>query len=135
MQGEDENLFRAMASRLGGAVDQALVGALGWRFSRRRPPVRATHAPEAHDRRALLAEATAFYQGAAARFFAAPPASGRPPGLVEAVRGSLPGGGAIVDVKWESGFQPVWERVRLDYLGHQANRWAFRSHPCRSWRA
>ena len=54
------------------------------------------------DRRALLAEAIAFYSRPELEFFVAPPAI-RP---IEEARGRLPNGGRIVDLKWPSPFTP-----------------------------
>jgi pimeloyl-ACP methyl ester carboxylesterase len=104
-------------SRVGGAVDRAVLEALSVRFQTRRK-----HAPQApdhdprRDRRALLVEATRFYEKCE-RFFAEPPA----PKVYEERRGKLEGG-EIVDVKWQSGFQPLWPALRDDYHACVANR-------------
>jgi dienelactone hydrolase len=113
-----------LATRLGGVVDQALLVGLGRRFRRQRPGERQVRVPVHTDRRQLLGEAIAFYQRpemlSGEALFVAP----RPARPVLERRGGLPGGGEIVDAKWESGWAPRWERVREDYLSHAPNRFA-----------
>jgi predicted alpha/beta-hydrolase family hydrolase len=111
-------------SRVGGAFDDALLGALSYRFNRKRPPQAAHRAPDPVDRRALLAEAIAFYRQPGIldgeRFFAAPPR----PRMIEQRKG------VTVDLKWESGYVPHWDLVREDYQSFQPNRSAY----ARVWR-
>lgn len=108
----------ALYSRLGGALDGIVLSALGFRFQKRRSGARAPHAPDAVDRRALLAEAISFYGGLGGdAFFPAPEA----PRVYEEKRGTLPGG-EIVDVKWASPYEPAWPLQRADYLSHAPNR-------------
>ena len=117
-----------VASRLGSAVDEAILRSISSTFAHKWPPREAQRAPEGpapNDRHALLAQAIAFYQRpeilSGERFFQPPPPL---PRVHEEKRGPLPDG-EIVDVKWESGFVPHWELVREDYLRHQPNRYAF----------
>jgi dienelactone hydrolase len=107
-----------VGSRIGSALDDLMLSAMSLRFSRQRPGAKRTRAPEESDRRALLAEAIAFYQQSGDDFFAAPP----PARVTAARRGSLPGDGRIVDVGWQSSFVPRWDAVRDDYLSHEPNR-------------
>jgi len=110
-------------SRLGAVVDDALLGAVTHRFSRRKAPNHSAtpdlRAP--HDRRALLLELTAAYAGL--DLFPVPARTPRI--LAEERRGALPGGGTIVDVKWASGWEPVWSRARDEYLSFEPNRFAY----------
>ncbi len=115
-----------LASTVGGALDGVILSALSGRFARRRASTgNPGEAPHALDRRALLAEAIAFYRRSeilsGEKFFVAPPA----PRVVEEKRGALEGAGAIVDLKWASEFEPSWELVRADYLRHAPNRFAY----------
>ncbi|HEY7954688.1 MAG TPA: alpha/beta hydrolase family protein [Polyangia bacterium] len=122
-----QDLLGRVGSRIGSAVDDAILGALSRRFSAGRPRVRAPKVePLEHgDRRALLAEAIAFYRRpeilSGERFFLAP----ERPRVVTERRGALPQGGELVDLKWESAFVPAWERVREDYQSHAPNRDAY----------
>ena len=113
-----------LASRLGGAIDQAVLSALSHRF-KERPSARARGTDASIDRRALLSEAIAFYRQPAlleaGGFFPEPPAA-RP---VEVRRGSLPNGGSLVDLKWQSGFEPFWELARAEYMSHEPNRFSY----------
>ncbi len=111
-----------MASGVGGAVDRAVLSALSYRFASRRPGASARQAPDhdpRRDRRALLAEATAFYQKCEP-FFVAPPAAR----VFEERKGKLDGG-EIVDLKWASEFEPRWGALRDDYLSFAPNRDAY----------
>jgi len=114
-----------LASRIGGALDEAILATLSGRFATRRSHSRSDQAAHAPDRRALLAEAIAFYSQphilSGERFFVAPPA----PRVIEEPRGKLPHEGSIVDLKWASEFEPSWAEVRKDYLAHEANRFAY----------
>src|SRR5579862_958918 len=106
------SFYGRVASRLGGALDSAILTALSGKFSQRRASQSRAHdAPHAPDRRALLAEAIAFYRRpeilSGEKFFCAPPE----PRVIEERRGGLPGGGEIVDLKWASEFQPSWDLV------------------------
>lgn len=107
-----------LASRIGGALDDALLGALSVRFGRRRPGAKAPRAPEVQDRRALLAEAIAFYRPLAESdaFFPVPPE----PKMVTERRGR-----GVVDLKWESAFVAHWPLVRADYAAFEPNRFAY----------
>jgi pimeloyl-ACP methyl ester carboxylesterase len=104
---------RELASRLGGAVDRALLSALRHRYN----SSRLASASRA-DRRAMLVEVSGFYNQpeVGVRYFAAP-AAARP---FTAARG-----GAVVDLKWESAFEAVWPTARAEYAAHEANRWAY----------
>jgi pimeloyl-ACP methyl ester carboxylesterase len=104
-----------LLSRLGGAVDQAVLSALSVSFQSRRKhaPGAPDHDPR-RDRRALLAEATAFYRGR--DLFPEPPV----PKVYEERCGKLPQG-EIVDLKWKSGYEPSWPALRDDYLACAAN--------------
>src|SRR5262249_11424093 len=88
-----------LLSRVGGAVDQAVLSALSVRFQSRRK--QGPHDPR-RDRRALLLEATRFYDQCEP-FFVEPAA----PRIFQERRGRLDGG-EIVDLKWQSGFLPLW---------------------------
>jgi pimeloyl-ACP methyl ester carboxylesterase len=109
-----------LLSRVGGAVDKAVLSALSVRFQTRRK-----HAPRApdhdprRDRRALLLEATAFYQSCRP-FFVEPD---KPSKVYEERHGRLDGG-EIVDLKWRSSFEPRWPALRDDYLACAANHHA-----------
>jgi pimeloyl-ACP methyl ester carboxylesterase len=115
-----KNLFGKVASRLGGALDEAILRNTMRRFNSHRPPQKAIKAPEQHDRRALLAEAIAFYGSVPPETYFAAPEPARP---FREARGKLPGG-ELVDLKWESRFQPHWDLVRADYLSYEPNRFA-----------
>ena len=111
-------------SRLGAVVDDTLLGAVTHRFSRRRHTPQTTAAPDLsapHDRRAALLELTAAYAG----LDLYPVPARAPKILAEERRSSLPGGGTVVDLKWESGWEPAWSRVRDEYLSCEPNRYAF----------
>ncbi|HZS41912.1 MAG TPA: hypothetical protein VFF06_34015 [Polyangia bacterium] len=119
-------LYERFATQLGGALDDVILSALSGRFARRRASTgRDSEFPHAQDRRALLAEAIAFYRRpeilSGERFFRAPPE----PRPSEERRGNLPQGGAVVDLKWPSEFEPSWDAVRADYLHHEPNRFAY----------
>jgi pimeloyl-ACP methyl ester carboxylesterase len=120
-----KNLVDDLASRLGGAFDGAVLSALSSRFAQRRSPEKAVRAPESVDRRALLAEAIAFYQRddilSGEAFFARPARIVR---MHSERRGGL-SSGETVDLKWESGYQPAWPLVREDYLRYEPNRHAY----------
>jgi acetyl esterase/lipase len=77
------------------------------------------------DRRALLAEATAFYRRpellSGGAFFPQPPEMYP----LVARRGALANGGQIVDLKWESQFEPHWEVARKAYLSVESNHFAY----------
>jgi pimeloyl-ACP methyl ester carboxylesterase len=108
-----------LLSRVGGAVDKAVLSALSVRFQSRRK--HAPHAPDhdpRRDRRALLVEATAFYSQCES-FFVEP----ETPRVYEEKCGKLPQG-EIVDLKWQSGYQPRWPALRDDYRGCAANQHA-----------
>jgi pimeloyl-ACP methyl ester carboxylesterase len=105
-----------LLSRLGGAVDQAVLSALTVSFqSRRKHAPRAPDHDPRRDRRALLLEATAFYRGK--ELFAEPPP---PQKVYEEKCGKLPQG-EIVDLKWKSAYEPAWPALRDDYLSCAAN--------------
>jgi pimeloyl-ACP methyl ester carboxylesterase len=118
-------LLGKLASGLGGAVDGAVLSALRYRFSQASPSRRqgavARAASHQLDRRALLASAIAFYEQpeVRARFFPEPPS----PRIAEAVRRRLPLG-RVVDVAFETAYQPAWDAARNDYLEHEPNRTA-----------
>jgi dienelactone hydrolase len=107
-----------LGSRLGGAVDDIILRTVYRRFRKARAPSQLPRGPEPVDRRALLAEAIAFYSRPELEFFPAPPEI-RP---VEEKRGGLPNGGRIVDLKWPSPFVPHWELLRDEYLAYERNR-------------
>jgi len=116
-----KDLLGTLANRIGGALDDAILLNTSRRFRSHRPPQKATREVEPHDRRALLVEAATFYRAIPeARFFAEPEAA-RP---FRETRGKLDGG-ELVDVKWESHYQPHWDRVRADYLSYEPNRFAY----------
>ncbi len=106
-----------VASRIGGAIDDLMLSAMSLRFSRQRPGSRRPRAPEPTDRRALLAEAIAFYNRpeilSGERFFAEPPRARM------TVKRKNP---RLIDLCWESSFVPHWDLVRDDYLSHEPNR-------------
>jgi len=112
----------SVASTVGATLDEVVLSAMSLRFAKQRPGARRSRAPEPTDRRALLAEAIAFYRRpeilSGERLFAAPP----PARMTSERRGALPGGGRVVDLKWESAFEPLWEAVRADYQAHAPNR-------------
>jgi alpha-beta hydrolase superfamily lysophospholipase len=120
--GARRDWLERVATQVGGAVDQAVLSALGFRFQTRRPPVRAPRAPgdDRTDRRALLANAISFYRGCEP-FFVEPAR----PRVFEERRGPLAGGGEIVDLKWASAFEPRWPALRDDYLSYAPNRNAY----------
>jgi pimeloyl-ACP methyl ester carboxylesterase len=103
------------SGRLGGALDDLVLGLLNARFTRARPGAKKPHVPPL-DRRALLAEAIEFYGRPEVRegFFDAPPEL---PRVYEERRGE-----ALVDLKFESPYQPRWPRVRADFLSYAPNR-------------
>jgi pimeloyl-ACP methyl ester carboxylesterase len=111
-----------VATNVGGALDQVVLKGLNFRFQSRRAPAQAPHAPDhdpRRDRRALLVEATDFYQQCG-DFFVEPSL----PRVVEERRGALDGG-EIVDLKWPSGFEPRWPALREDYQSFAPNRDAY----------
>jgi pimeloyl-ACP methyl ester carboxylesterase len=123
----------ALGSKLGGALDSMLLRAMSLRFTARRPPVRKHHAPELqHDRRALLTQAIAFYETpeAAEQLVKLPP-----PARPTTARKSGLRGGEIVDLRWESSFEPLWPLLRDDYNGHAPNRFGWARLYKRSERA
>jgi dienelactone hydrolase len=116
-------LVDSITTRVGARIDEALLGALTMRFQRRRRDAEEarTHEAARHgDRRAALEELIAFYRPLGDDFF---PSPATPRLVAEERRGVLPGGGRVVDVKWESGYEPAWERARADYLAFEPNRW------------
>ncbi|MDB4971510.1 MAG: hypothetical protein JWN44_7199 [Myxococcales bacterium] len=103
---------RSWATGVGGLVDAAILGAMRLRFDRKVPrPV--------EDRRAALHDLIQFYQQLGDGLFVEPRAAdfGR-----EERRGSLPGGGEIVDLAWPSGYVPAFEPIRASYLASSVNQ-------------
>jgi hypothetical protein len=92
---------RSWATGVGGLVDAAILGAMRLRFDRKVPaPV--------EDRRAALHDVIAFYRRHGEALFAEPRAA-------EArgeKRGTLPGGGEIVDLAWPSTYEPALPAIR-----------------------
>ena len=106
-------------------VDAAILGAMRLRFDRKVPaPV--------EDRRAALHDVIAFYQRHGEALFAEPRAA-EP---TREKRGSLPGGGEVVDLAWPSTYEPALPAIRAQYLAYEANRRAcarlFRHEPGRA---
>lgn len=101
-----------LASGLGGAVDGAILSAMRMRFQDHR-----VRRMTSVDRRALLAEAIAFYRRpevlGGERFFPAPP-----PLAVLAWKQR----GEHAEMAFASPFEPIWERARAEYLEHTPNR-------------
>jgi dienelactone hydrolase len=125
--GRRGSILDSITTRVGARIDEALLGALSMRFQRRRrdSDEARTHEAARHgDRRAALEELIAFYRPLQLEdaFFPSPPS---PRLVAEQRRGALPGGGRIVDVKWESRYVPTWDKARADYLSFDANRWVF----------
>lgn len=116
---------RSWATGVGGLVDAAILGAMRLRFDRKVPaPV--------EDRRAALHDVIAFYQRHGEALFAEPRAAG----ARGERRGSLPGGGEVVDLAWPSTYEPALPAIRAQYLAYEANRRAcarlFRHEPGRA---
>lgn len=99
-------LLDQLATRVGSTIDDALLAAARFRFGR--------HTGPRGDRSRLLDEATEFYRRpeilSGAGFFLPPDRA-----LVRERRVSLLPDGERVDIAFDSGFEPRWERMRLDY--------------------
>jgi pimeloyl-ACP methyl ester carboxylesterase len=102
----------SLATRLGGALDAAILRALRTRGG---GGVRVPRPPE--DRRALLVEVARFYQQLGESYFAPPaaisPASER--------HGKLDDG-EVLDLAWPSEYRPHYEPARAAYLAIEPNR-------------
>lgn len=104
-------LLEHLTTRVGSAVDDALLAAARYRFGR--------HTGPRGDRSRLLDEATAFYRRpeilSGEQFFRAP---ARP--VVRERRVRTLSDGEVVDLAFDSEFEPRWERMRLDYWKGEA---------------
>lgn len=101
---------RARLSALSGLCDQALLGALRFRFDRDPGSI--------EDRRAHLHDLAQFYRQLGDGLFVTPP----PASLSEIRRGRLSDGGEIVDLAWPSDYEPAFPPARTAYLAHRTNR-------------
>jgi pimeloyl-ACP methyl ester carboxylesterase len=98
---------------VGGLLDGVILRAMQLHAERRVPP-ELQH----QDRRALLHEIAAFYDRLGDRLFPEPPL----PEIAGERRGSLPGGGEVVDVAWPSAYEPAFPPTRTQYLAYAPNR-------------
>jgi dienelactone hydrolase len=100
---------------VGSAIDRATLRVLGRAFNtrggRREAPT--------HDPVVLLEHGRAFYDSAETRtrYFAEP----QVPRVRETARERLMAG-AVVDLSWESGYEPLFEPIADEYVGYTENR-------------